>query len=318
MFFRYGLTPTANKLYQYVRKGSMSAPAEALSKFWSDLREKSRVRIERPDLPDEVKGAAGELVASLWALAQDRADSLMATREAEARATTIEAHAELQKTIAQRNALQSEVNGTQAALEQANKEIANLQQQLAAEKASRTAIEERVMEAHADIAMLRQANDNARTDFTAEITRLSHETELEKERLRGAERRALLEIDRERSLADKLQKELGIARIEFLRASEQHRAEHANLYRDIGNMRERIGLLEGELAAAKTQGEEVGRHLYDAKCKLEEALAHAAVLEKERTAWRIKVESAEREIERLKRKPVVREKSRNTRSLPEN
>ena len=43
LFFRYGITPTANKLYQYVRKGSMSAPAEALTKFWSDLREKSRV-----------------------------------------------------------------------------------------------------------------------------------------------------------------------------------------------------------------------------------------------------------------------------------
>ena len=27
LFFRYGITPTANKLYQYVRKGSMSAPS---------------------------------------------------------------------------------------------------------------------------------------------------------------------------------------------------------------------------------------------------------------------------------------------------
>src|SRR3546814_7406424 len=49
LFFRYGITPTANKLYQLVRKGSMSAPAEALSKFWEDLREKSRARIERSE-----------------------------------------------------------------------------------------------------------------------------------------------------------------------------------------------------------------------------------------------------------------------------
>ena len=33
LFFRYGITPTASKLYQRVRKGSMSAPAEALAKF---------------------------------------------------------------------------------------------------------------------------------------------------------------------------------------------------------------------------------------------------------------------------------------------
>jgi len=38
MFFRYGITPTANKLYQLVRKGSMSAPTEALRAFWADLR----------------------------------------------------------------------------------------------------------------------------------------------------------------------------------------------------------------------------------------------------------------------------------------
>jgi GH24 family phage-related lysozyme (muramidase) len=45
LFFRHGITPTANKLYQLVRKGSMSAPAEALNRFWETLREKSRIRI---------------------------------------------------------------------------------------------------------------------------------------------------------------------------------------------------------------------------------------------------------------------------------
>lgn len=33
LFFRHGITPTANKLYQLVRKGSMSAPTEALNHF---------------------------------------------------------------------------------------------------------------------------------------------------------------------------------------------------------------------------------------------------------------------------------------------
>ena len=45
LFFRYGITPTASKLYQHVRKGSMSAPAEALAKFWEELRSKARVEI---------------------------------------------------------------------------------------------------------------------------------------------------------------------------------------------------------------------------------------------------------------------------------
>jgi hypothetical protein len=66
LFFRHGVTPTANKLYQLVRKGSMSAPTEALNRFWKTLRERSRVTIEHSDLPDELRAAAGDLVATLW------------------------------------------------------------------------------------------------------------------------------------------------------------------------------------------------------------------------------------------------------------
>lgn len=73
LFFRYGITPTANRLYQYVRKGSMATPAQALARFWSDLRERSRVRIEHPELPEELRQTAGELVLQLWARAQEGA-----------------------------------------------------------------------------------------------------------------------------------------------------------------------------------------------------------------------------------------------------
>jgi len=54
LFFRHGITPTANKLYQYVRKGSMSTPTEALAKFWDELRSKARIEIDHPDLPADI------------------------------------------------------------------------------------------------------------------------------------------------------------------------------------------------------------------------------------------------------------------------
>ncbi|MFA7349592.1 MAG: DNA-binding protein [Methylotenera sp.] len=75
LFFRYGITPTANKLYQYVRRGSMSAPADALNKFWLELREKSRVRIERTDIPENIAAVAGDLIANLWNEAQKAAQA---------------------------------------------------------------------------------------------------------------------------------------------------------------------------------------------------------------------------------------------------
>jgi hypothetical protein len=74
MFFRYGLTPTANVLYQLVRKGSMSVPTEALRRFWNDLRERSRVDLQHADLPDDVKQSAGQLIGEIWRLARKAAD----------------------------------------------------------------------------------------------------------------------------------------------------------------------------------------------------------------------------------------------------
>ena len=34
--------------------------------IWETLREKSRVRIEHPDLPVELREAAGEVIGALW------------------------------------------------------------------------------------------------------------------------------------------------------------------------------------------------------------------------------------------------------------
>jgi hypothetical protein len=62
LFVRFGITPTANRLYQLVKRGSMSTPTQVLGESWVELRAKSRVRIDHADL----RAAAGELVATLW------------------------------------------------------------------------------------------------------------------------------------------------------------------------------------------------------------------------------------------------------------
>src|SRR5260370_14517522 len=87
LFFRSGITPTANRLYQLVKRGSMGTPTDVLAEFWRALREKSRVRIERPDLPPDVQAAAGDLVAALWdkstAAAHAGLEELRSERDAE-------------------------------------------------------------------------------------------------------------------------------------------------------------------------------------------------------------------------------------------
>src|SRR6202049_4342292 len=93
LFFRHGITPTANRLYQLAKKGSMNAPAEALARFWATLREKSRVRIEHPDLPTELQSATGELAAALWTRAVDMAQDQLATAQHEAQVSVADAQA---------------------------------------------------------------------------------------------------------------------------------------------------------------------------------------------------------------------------------
>ena len=65
----------------------MGTPAAVLGEFWAELREKSRVRIGHPDLPSDLRDAAGELVATLWtratASAQAELDALRAEVEGE-------------------------------------------------------------------------------------------------------------------------------------------------------------------------------------------------------------------------------------------
>jgi len=111
LFFRYGLTPTANRLYQLVHRGSMGTPTAVLGEFWSALREKSRVRIEHPDLPADLGAAAGELVATLWTRATASADAALDALRGEVEAQRVEA----QQAVA---AARDELGRVETALEQ--------------------------------------------------------------------------------------------------------------------------------------------------------------------------------------------------------
>lgn len=131
LFFRYGITPTANRLYQYVRKGSMNVPAEVLSAFWKDLRERARVRIDHPGLPDSLRLTAGELVQQLWAQALAEANaSFDAARDAagqEAETWRLRADA----AEAARGALEQRLHGTRERISEAERDLAGARAQAA-------------------------------------------------------------------------------------------------------------------------------------------------------------------------------------------
>jgi len=251
LFFRFGITPTANRLYQVVKRGSMGTPTAVLGEFWTELREKSRVRIDHPDLPADLQAAAGELVATLWtrstASAQTALDALRTETEAEK--------------VAARDAvasLQAELGRTETALEQrtsallaAQVRIRDLEQARAAGEATRRALETEIERQQDEIGARDRALVQAKGDFSSELEKLRASADLAEERLRAAEKRALLEIEHERSAGARLRKELD----EAARRAEQHETRHREeiqaLQTQLGDARHRTGVVEGSLEALR-------------------------------------------------------------------
>jgi hypothetical protein len=73
-----------------------------------------------------------------------------------------------------------------------------------------------------------------------------HRSATEEREPSTAEKRALLEMDRERSMAVKLQKELDAARKEAARAAAQHRLVASALQNNWATVRQQAGMMEGQ------------------------------------------------------------------------
>ncbi|REG48709.1 plasmid replication DNA-binding protein KfrA [Paraburkholderia sp. BL6669N2] len=265
LFFRHGITPTANRLYQLVRRGSMSTPTQVLGEFWAELREKSRVRIDHPDLPADLGAAAGELVATLWtratASAQAELDALRAEvegqrTEAEQRITA--AHVELERTG---TALEQRT----AALLAAQVEVRELDKAQAESHAQRQALEAELGRISAALAARDHELVEVREGFSRDLEKLREAADRAEERLRASEKRALLEIDRERGHAAKLQKELDEAARRADRKDADHRLSVDTMQSQLGDARHQTGVLQGRLDAVQAENTRLQTELIAAR-----------------------------------------------------
>ena len=280
LFFRFGITPTANRLYQLVKRGSMSTPTQVLGEFWAELREKSRVRIEHPDLPAELQAVAGELVAALW---------MKSTTSAHAALEALRTDAEAEKASARNEvaALQAELARTETALEQrtgallaAQVRIQELEQAQAAGEATRQARETEIARQQHEIGARDRALVQARADFSGELEKLRGSAELAEERLRAAEKRALLEIERERGVSARSQKEVEAAARRAEQTETRHREEIQVLQTQLGDVRHHAGVVEGNLEALRSSNAIYANELDALKLQLATTAANQSAAQK--------------------------------------
>ena len=261
LFFRFGITPTANRLYQLVKRGSMSTPTQVLGEFWVELREKSRVRIDHPDLPADLQAAAGELVATLWT---------RSTVSAQAALEALRVEAEAEKVVAQNTvaSMEGELGRTETALEQrtsallaAQVRIQELEQGQAAGEATRRALDAEITRLQDENVARDLALVQARADFSEELEKLRASAGLTEERLRTTGKRALLEIERERVASARFQKELDAATRHTEQGEARHRSELQAVQAQLADARHQAGVLEGSLVAVRDASAGYAREL---------------------------------------------------------
>ncbi|MES2740041.1 MAG: DNA-binding protein [Pseudomonadota bacterium] len=289
MFFRYGVTPTANKLYQLVRKGSMSAPAEALNRFWENLRDKSRVVIAHPDLPEPLKAATAELAVALWKTALDQAGASLAGFRQDAQLALDTARGEAAAALAQRERAQSLARDIEQQLSLARQRIAGLESDLATASNIKVGLEATVLEAKDALVGLHQHVDRVRDEHGQELATLREATALAEARCRAVEERSLLEIDRERSDAKKWQKMVELERANTAAVAQRHQTEVRDLHNDLGTLRQRFGVMEGTWQASVASLAQCEQHLSAARQRLDASKAEIETLRVEigqvRQAW---------------------------------
>ena len=278
----------------------MSAPAEALARFWDNLREKSRIRIEHPDLPETLKTAAGALVASVWNEAQAAAEATLASLRSEAKASVHEAETRLRDAEVARDAAKRDSRTVREDLNKAEAKIRELEHALAAETATRIALESQLASTNETNAKQQQAMAEARQDFSSELEKLRKALASTEERHIAVESRAFVEIDRERSNNAKLQKELDRLRAFATELASQHKVELRNLQTEVGNKERVLGNLEGEVRGLIASRDQLALDLGKERALVLDLATKVSAAVNESETWHKQATAAQSELQTLR------------------
>lgn len=300
LFFRHGITPTANKLYQLVRKGSMSAPAEALARFWSELREKSRVQVDHADLPEDLKVSAGELIGALWSKALGEAHASLASIRQELEAEAEQGRVRTQTAESELAHLKGQFEEARGVIRKQEDILRQREQALAGETATRQALEREVNAARLTISELQQSANDARSQFAAQMEQLHQVQASSESRYLEAERRLRAELDRERAAVGELKEALDRSQATIRELTEHRKMAEVARAEQAAEHRQRIGQLEGELRALGTARTELLAELASERTAVSDLTHRLSSATREADRWQLKTIEAHREIEVMK------------------
>lgn len=253
MFFRYGIQPTANKLYQLVRKGTMSTPALAVNNFWSELRLKNRVDIEHSGLPDTLREFAGEALSTLWKSALEVAKQNVKEKHSAINGIESANRLELESYKAQVKKLEA-LNAEQ------HSELVILRKQLQ-DSEKRFLIDHQVSATHKESVKTLQYEKSAlegslksiHNEFDTELNKLHAALKFAEDRFRKLEAKSFADLDRERQRAYKLESEISDLKKALLKEHAMTKTQTAKNQKLVNELRENVGVIKGQLKESQRQ-----------------------------------------------------------------
>jgi chromosome segregation ATPase len=253
LFFRYGITPTANKLYQYVRKGSMSAPADALNRFWIELRDKSRVRIERSDIPESIGSATGDFVSKLWVEAQKAAQSGFTDAINEAKNEILKYKLETETANKNHKEIQARLTESNLKLENALKKLSETDYLLRSNSQILADKEKSLKTLKNDNNALIRQIDDLKHSFSKDLQLVNSSLQKAEYRYLSLEKNALLEIDSYRQQIKKIERSVALLERDAKKDKNNNLKLIDRKQSQITSYSEKLGRCLGQLIALRSE-----------------------------------------------------------------
>jgi len=246
LFYQHGIMPTPTRLYALVRKGSMSTPGKAIQEFLAQQKEKGRIELEIPEMPESLKTTFTEALKETWRIAS-QISSATAREQNEQHQRELNRFTQQIEQLDNKNqALESRIDEMAQILAEKDIHVSEMQKEIGEGKTKLSLESNRLAIATDQCEELKKQLDKARHDFIAESHRMSQEHEQGLARLKDHENRALMEIERERQAANREIKEIRNA----LKLREDEIRQRDNKLRGIASELEVSGR---ELSAAQTK-----------------------------------------------------------------
>jgi DNA repair exonuclease SbcCD ATPase subunit len=277
LFFEFDITPTVNRLYKAVGKGSMSVPTEALRMFWREVREKyGRLRLEHVDLPGPMIRRFEELASATWQVALEHAEQARVHHRSSLEAHLSEAGVRIRELERLNVLLARERDSALEAQTAADAAAAHAKAVLSENMSQISALQSQVQGLQAANARLVESERALRADFQETLAQLRADFSAAQQRVASEERRVKLEMDAERQAGVRLRKENDKL---IQKANDERNA----LMKELGacqqsalGLTRRIGELEGALAELRRREGSVGEPDDSSRAKSESVRARAA------------------------------------------